>query len=167
MNKSHFQMMAGYGAWANRRLVTACRALSEDAYHADRGAFFSSIHGTLNHILVGDRVWLGRITGIDSGLRDLDARLFDTREGLAAARSSEDQRIEAVIDAMPDAAFDGSLTYTTLVKPTTISTPMRQVLTHLFNHATHHRGQVHGLLSQVPSDPPSLDLIVYLRKINS
>lgn len=165
MDKSHFQMMARYGAWANKRLISACRGLDADAYFIDRKAFFGSLHGTLNHILVGDRIWLGRISGIDSGLTDLGVPLFDTLDGLAAARESEDHRIQSIIDGMDETDFSGILTYTTIVKPQRIETPMSQVLTHLFNHATHHRGQVHTLLSQVPSDPPSLDLIYYLREV--
>ncbi len=164
MDISHFRMMAQYGAWANKRLIDACRSLNTDAYYADRNAFFGSIHGTLNHILVGDRIWLGRITGVDSGLSDLAAPLYDTLEGLAAARDSEDKRILSVLDDMDEEALSGSLTYTTLVSPQHMKTPMSQVLTHVFNHATHHRGQVHTLLSQIPSDPPSLDLIFYLRE---
>ncbi len=166
MDKPHFQMMAGYGAWANQRLIAASRTLAADAYFLDRGAFFGSIHGTLNHILVGDRIWFGRITGVDSGLTDLGAQLFDTLEGVAAARESEDRRISQVIDDMDAAALGGSLTYSPILNPTTLVTPMSQVLTHVFNHATHHRGHVHGLLSQAKIEPPALDLIYYLRDVD-
>jgi len=167
MDKSHFQMMAGYGAWANQHLIAASRAVSSNDYFLDRGSFFGSIHGTLNHIIVGDRIWLGRITGEDSGLTDLAAHLFDTLNGVAAARESEDVRIQGIIDDMDEADFSGSLTYRTIVNPATIKTPMSQVLTHMFNHATHHRGQVHTLLSQASITPPSLDLIVYLRELDT
>ena len=61
--KSHFEMFAGYNEWANRRLYAAAAGLSEAQYREDRGAFFRSMHGTLNHILVGDRVWMHRFTG--------------------------------------------------------------------------------------------------------
>lgn len=164
MNKSHFQMLARYGAWANQRLIEACKAISPDDYFAERGAFFGSLHGTLNHILVGDRIWFGRITGNDSGLSQLDAQLFDTLEGLIAARESEDQRIIQVIDDMSEETLRGKLTYQTIVNPDTVVTPMGEVLIHVFNHATHHRGQAHTLLSQVPINPPSLDIIYYLRE---
>ena len=154
-------MMARYGAWANQRLVTSCQNLSTENYHADRNAFFKSIHGTLTHILVADRVWFGRITGID----DLAAQLFDTFDGLTAARLSEDQRIIDIIDDMDKEDIVGDLSYTPITDPTPMNTPMPLILTHVFNHATHHRGQVHTLLSQIPSDPPPLDLIYYLSEV--
>lgn len=165
MDKSHFQMMAGYGTWANQHLIAASRAISSDDYFLDRGAFFGSVHGTLNHIIVGDRIWFGRITGEDSGLTELGAQLFDTLDGVAAARESEDARIQHIIDDMDESDFIRTLTYETIVSPATIKTPMCQVLTHVFNHATHHRGQVHTLLSQAGIAPPSLDMIVYLREL--
>ena len=167
MDKSHFKMMARYGSWANQRLLSACTNISADDYYADRNAFFGSIHGTLNHILVGDRIWFGRISGIDSGLTTLGAKLYDTLDGLVAARESEDQRIISIIDEMDANALSGELRYTTIGNSTPMETPMSAVLTHVFNHATHHRGQVHGLLSQVPFDPPSLDLILYLRECDT
>ena len=117
MDKSHFQMMAGYGTWANKRLIAAARSLSSEAYFLDRGAFFGSIHGTLNHILVADRVWLGRITAIDSGLTDLGAQLYDTLDGLAAARESEDARICQVIDDMDEGILGRNLVYTPITDP--------------------------------------------------
>ncbi len=72
----HFATMADYNRWANRRLYDACAALPADDYHRARPAFFGSIHATLNHILVGDRVWLGRITGTPSGITALDQLLY-------------------------------------------------------------------------------------------
>ena len=164
MNKSHFQMMARYGAWANKRLAGACQSLSTEAYHKERGAFFGSIHGTLNHILAGDRIWFGRITGIDSGITSLDAQLFDTFDDLSQARENEDLRIQTIIDEMTDQAYSGMLAYSLIVAPEPMNTPMSQVLTHVFNHATHHRGQVHTLLSQAAGDPPPLDLMYFLRE---
>ena len=164
MNKAHFQMMARYNTWANKRLTETCQALSSEAYHAERGAFFGSIHGTLNHILLGDRIWFGRITGIDSGITRLDTPLFDTFDELSRARESEDQRTQTIIDEMDDQAYSGVLTYSLIVAPERMETPMSQVLTHVFNHSTHHRGQVHTLLSQVPVDPPPLDLMYFLRE---
>jgi uncharacterized damage-inducible protein DinB len=161
----YFRTLARYNQWANRRLYAACAQLSEAEYMKPRPAFFGSLHGTLNHNLVGDRVWMGRITGHDSGIKALDQMLYGDFAGLRVAREAEDAQIINVIDAMDLPTLNTTLRYKPLTDPaSTVSTPMRFVLGHLFNHATHHRGQAHGLLSQTSVPPPSLDLVYYLRE---
>ena len=161
----YFRTLARYNQWANRRLYAACAELSEADYMKPRAAFFGSIHATLNHNLVGDRLWMGRITGHDSGIRALDQILYGDFAGLRVARVAEDAQIINVIDAMDLPTLNTALRYAPLTdKTTTVSTPMRFVLGHLFNHGTHHRGQAHGLLSQTSVAPPPLDLVVYLRE---
>lgn len=160
----HLRTLAHYNRWANQRLYAACRALDDDAYRADRGAFFGSIHRTLNHILVGDRAWLGRLEGIDRGIRSLDQIFYDDLPSLADARAQEDARIIAFVDRLDPEQFEAPLVYRTIAGETQ-ETPIGLVVTHMINHATHHRGQVHCMLSQVPMDPPPLDLIYFLREI--
>jgi uncharacterized damage-inducible protein DinB len=75
--KSRYQMFAGYNAWCNARLYAAAAKLSDVDYRADRGAFFKSLHGTLNHLLVGDRIWMQRFTGAGELPASLDAILFE------------------------------------------------------------------------------------------
>lgn len=159
----HLRLMTRYGAWANRRLFDACHALDPGAYYADRGAFFGSIHGTLNHILVADRLWLGRVTGVAPPIAALDQILYDDLDALWEARQVEDGRIAALADGLDEAAAARVLSYQTMAGDR-MRTPLSLVLTHMVNHATHHRGQAHGLLSQVPAEPPPLDLMVYLRE---
>jgi uncharacterized damage-inducible protein DinB len=77
MMKSHFALLAAYNAWCNERIYAAAAQLSDADYRADRGAFFKSVHGTLNHILVADRVWLKRFTGQGEAPTRLDAILYD------------------------------------------------------------------------------------------
>ena len=103
MNARHFRTFARYNAWANARLYAACGALSEAAYLAERPVFFGSIHRTLNHVLVGDRLWLGRITGVPAGIPTLDTELFPDRDALRAAREAEDARIIGLVDGYDDA----------------------------------------------------------------
>ncbi len=158
----HFRKLARYNAWANRRLYDVCATLSEAEYRADRHAFFGSIHGTLNHILVADRIWESRLTGEPHGIPTLDSILYDDFSGLREARTKEDARMIDLIDGMDQERLAEVLVYRNMAGEP-LETPISFVLTHLFNHATHHRGQVHGMLSQVPADPPPLDLIYFLR----
>ena len=166
MMADYFRTLAAYTAWANRRLYDACAALPEAEYRKDRKAFFGSLHGTLNHILVGDRIWLGRITGEPAAIKSLDQILYDDFAALRAARETEDARMATIIAPLSDADLGQVLSYKTLSAPQTdMATPLHLVLGHMFNHATHHRGQAHGLLSQAGVAPPSLDLIFYLRDV--
>jgi len=160
---AHFRAFAGYNAWANRRLYDATAKLPEAEYMKPRPAFFKSIHGTLNHILVADRIWLGRLEHRDPHIKSLDQILYGELAGLRVARQAEDARLIAFVDRLTEAELLGSATYkNTQGKPFT--TPLAQVLAHLFNHQTHHRGQATDLLAQTGVPPPELDLIYYLRE---
>jgi uncharacterized damage-inducible protein DinB len=163
MNAGYFQTLAAYNSWANFRLYDAVGRLAPGEFEKKRPAFFGSIKGGLNHILVGDRIWLGRMLGKDSGLRALDGILFDDFVSLRAARVAEDRRIEDFLATIDDTVLRGSLTHTTIVQPTTLVTPWPFVLGHFFNHQTHHRGQVHDMLSQTEVAPPPLDLLYFIR----
>lgn len=159
----HPRTLARYNRWANDRLYAACRSLGDDAYRADRGAFFGSIHRTLNHILVGDRAWLGRLEGVDRGIRSLDQILYDDLPALAEARSEEDARIIAFADGLEPERLEEPLVYRSIAGEAQ-ETPIGLAILHMINHATHHRGQIHCMLCQVPTDPPPLDLIYFLRE---
>lgn len=162
----HFRMFAGYNAWANRRLYDAAAALSDGDYRAVRGAFFGSLHRTLNHILVGDRIWMQRFTGDGPTYTDLEAVPCDDLPTLHAAREAEDARIAAWVEGLDAATLAGTFTYRTIVKPAGITQPLAPALAHFFNHQTHHRGQAHCLLTQTGGRDaaPSLDLIRFQRE---
>ena len=163
MTPEHFRTLARYNAWANRHLYDACAALSDAEFRKPRQAFFGSILGTLNHVLVADRVWLGRLEGVPSGIAALDQILYGDLADLAAARTAEDARITALVDGYGAGEIGRDLVYRTMAG-TEHRTPVVWVLSHLFNHQTHHRGQAHGLLSQTAVPPPPLDLIYFLRE---
>jgi uncharacterized damage-inducible protein DinB len=163
MNPEYFRTFAFYNRWANTRLYDACASLSDADRRQDRKAFFGSIHNTLNHLLVGDRIWMGRFTGTDSGIRKLNAVLFDEFAALRRAREVEDDRIQAYVEGCDDAKLAATLDFKS-VDGTPSSMPLAQVLGHFFNHQTHHRGQVHAMLSQAGAAAPSLDLLAYLRE---
>lgn len=159
-----FRMFAGYNAWANERLYDAASQLTDEDYRADHGAFFKSMHGTLNHLLVGDRVWMHRFTGAGEVPPALDAILEDDFESLRTARRAEDQRIIAYVAGLTDDDLAGDIRYRTISKPAEIVQKLRHALPHVFNHQTHHRGQAHCLLTKITGDAPSLDLILYQRE---
>lgn len=164
--KARYQMFAGYNAWCNERLFDAAALLSDADYRADRGAFFKSVHGTLNHILVADRIWMKRFTGAGEQPASLDAILYDDFAALRDARRSQDVLISRYIDRLDNEALNGSIHYRTIVKPQTIEQPLAPALDHFFNHQTHHRGQAHALLSSMIGNDktPSFDLIIYQRE---
>lgn len=164
MLQSHFRMMALYNAWANSRLYDAAGAIDAQDYHAPRGAFFGSLNGTLNHVLVGDRIWLRRFTGEGEMPASLDAILYDDFASLRAARDREDARILGFVEGLDEASLNGTISYRTMTNPTDVTEPLSPTLVHFFNHQTHHRGQAHCLLTQITGDAPSLDLIVFQRE---
>ena len=159
--RAHFQMFAGYSAWANHRLHAACALLDEADYKAERGAFFGSIHGALNHLIVTDRMWLARLRGETLPPHRLNAVIFDDLATLREARAHEDADLSAQVATLTDAQLAGDFRWTRSSDGELVIQPMWAMLAHIFNHQTHHRGQVHGLLSQAEIDPPSLDLPVF------
>ncbi|HEY8566993.1 MAG TPA: DinB family protein [Beijerinckiaceae bacterium] len=159
-----FPMLAGYNAWANARLYGAAAALSDEEYHADRGAFFGSVHRTLNHILVADRIWLRRFTGQGDAPTRLDAVLYDAFPALREARLAEDRRIAAYVAGLDEERLSGLVTYIPITKPVEVTQPLAPILLHLFNHQTHHRGQIHAILTGLGREAPSLDLPYFQRE---
>lgn len=163
---AHYGTFATYNAWANDRLYAACAQLPADEYLKPRPAFFKSLHGTLNHILVGDRIWMARFQGAASDIRALDQILYRDLDSLREARRDEDARIVSYVEDLAEADYARELDYRNLS-----GQPQRgrlgSLLAHFFNHQTHHRGQVHDQLSQTGVAPPELDLIYFLREKGS
>ncbi|MEE8433544.1 MAG: DinB family protein [bacterium] len=154
---SHFQRMAAYNTGANRILYEACAELSDSERKQPRPAFFGSIHGTLNHILLGDRIWMTRFRRREAPSTGLDEILYEDFAELREARRAEDAGIEAFMDGLDERGLAGAISYINNEgRPMEESLPV--LLAHFFNHQTHHRGQVHGLLSQTDLAPPVLDL---------
>jgi uncharacterized damage-inducible protein DinB len=132
------------------------------AFAAPRTGFFPSLLKTLNHILVGDQVWIGRLDGTGSNITSLDQVLHTDLATLKAARIAMDNRIVAFVDAVAPAQLEEDLVYRTMAGDP-MRTQVARVLAHFFNHQTHHRGQAHAMLSSTEVAPPSLDLILFLR----
>ncbi len=161
--KTYFQMFAAYNRWANGLIYEAAARLAGEDYRLDRGAYFKSVHGTLNHILVADRIWMKRFTGEGDAPKRLDAIICDELDKLTIEREKEDLRIIGWIGGSTEKAISGRFSYTTVTDMRTISQRMSPALAHFFNHQTHHRGQVHALLTGLANEAPSLDLIAFQR----
>ncbi len=162
------QMFAAYNAWANDRLFSAAGALTDDDYRRDADVFFRSMHGTLNHILVADRIWMQRFTGAGEAPVRLDAILFEGFSELQDARQAEDGRIADWVGSLDDEALAASFTYAPISEPLRRTTqPLAPALAHMFNHQTHHRGQAHAILTRLAGDAPSLDMIYFQRETAS
>ena len=154
---THFQMLARYNCIANERLFSKCGELEDSEYRKQRAGSFGSIHGLLNHILLGDRRWLGLFESGERVTPPLNQILYDDFGDLRAAREREDARLESFFGKL-DATFWGrSFAYTNNQGKDHVESA-HVACTHLFNHQTHHRGQVHVMLSQTRVTPPSLDL---------
>jgi uncharacterized damage-inducible protein DinB len=156
----HFRAMAVYNRWMNEKLYGYCAQLTDAQRKEDVGAFFKSIHGTLNHLLLGDRHWMGRFTGQPfAGAKTLDQELYSDFVTLRGERAKTDAQVEAWAQKLTDAILDSDLSYTSMQNPAPRRCPMRLAVAHFFNHQTHHRGQVTVLLTQRGIDPGVTDLM--------
>jgi uncharacterized damage-inducible protein DinB len=165
--KELFQQLARYNRWANGRLFQAAFDIPDQEYRRDIGAFFKSLHGTLNHLLVTDRIWLKRLTGQGEHPDKLHAIIHDDKRMLALDRAEQDERIIKTIDDIGREAFGANIKYANL-SGHTFEQRRSDVLMHVFNHQTHHRGQAHCILSICTGvEPPSLDLLAMQRSIAS
>ena len=154
---TNFQLLANFNSWANKKICSSCRELDDKEYKKDRKAFFSSIHGTLNHLLVIDRAYISRIEEIDHGLKSLDQILFESLLQLEEARIKEDKRLVDLINSLSEESIHKEITYKGLETGNTTYT-INLILITLFNHQTHHRGQIHNMLSQTGIKPPQIDI---------
>jgi uncharacterized damage-inducible protein DinB len=162
--KDRYTMFAGYNAWANRHLYDAAAQLNDADYRADRGAFFKSMHGTLNHLLTADWVWMRRFTGEGPSPTRLDTINHEGLADLRVAREAEDRRIATYIESLDEARLAGSIRYRRVSTPEEFVQPLMPALDHFFNHQTHHRGQAHSILCGFGRRDLVLDLLAYQRK---
>jgi uncharacterized damage-inducible protein DinB len=169
MTPENARVMARYNRWMNDKLYAVAGELTDEERKRDRGAFFKSIHRTLNHLLLADRVWLGRFTGVTlpdgdmgpGGIRTLDQELFADFAELRRERAKTDDELDAYVATLTTEALAGNLRF--LRRGVMNEFPLWHAVAHVFNHQTHHRGQVTTLLMQAGHDPGSTDLIAMLR----
>ncbi|MBX3270639.1 MAG: damage-inducible protein DinB [Sandaracinaceae bacterium] len=161
--------LARYNRWMNDKLYALAAALGDEERKRDAGAFFSSIHGTFNHLLVADRIWLARFEGVTApdgamgpqGIRSLDQELYADFDELRRERALTDDALSAWVSELTDARLAAPLVFTRRGQPQTA--PLWWSVAHLFNHQTHHRGQITTLLTQRGHDPGVTDLVAMLR----
>ncbi|AOW14808.1 damage-inducible protein DinB [Hydrogenophaga crassostreae] len=165
---AHFAQLARYNVWATARLLDAVAALSDEEYRRDVGLFFKSIHGTLNHLLVGEHaVWFRRFSLGESPQKSegvsLDMEMESDRAKLAKALLDGAAKWAPLIASWPAERFDSTLDYNTM-NGTPVSLPFAATLAHVFNHGTHHRGQLSAALTALGQSGPDLDLVVLLQQ---
>ncbi len=152
--------MARYNRWQNQSLYAAGDGLTDDARKLDRAAFFGSIHGTLSHLLWADTTWMSRFDGWEKpevGIPQSPEWVADWRE-LKARRYDADERIVAWVQSLSDDALHGDLSWYSGALKRDVVKPLALCVAHFFNHQTHHRGQVHALLTAAGARPEDTDL---------
>lgn len=159
MNPEHANMMARYNQWINDNLYAVCAELPDEQRKAGRSLFFGSIHGTLNHLLLADKLWLGRFIHEPIEVTGLDQELFEDFTALRDARADTDRLILEWTAGLTEAELASNLEYRSVSNPEPRSLPLWIAVAHFFNHQTHHRGQVTAALSQLGRDYGVTDLI--------
>lgn len=159
ISPEYARTFARYNRWMNRKLYEGAARLTDAQRKEDVGAFFKSIHGTLNHLLVGDSVWMGRFEGPVFIPRSLAQELHADFDALRRAREAMDARIIDWMGRVSPDALAGELHYVSITNPAPRKMPMALAVAHFFNHQTHHRGQLTTLLMQRGIDPGVTDLM--------
>ena len=150
---------ARYNRWQNQSIYAAAEKLPDGTRKRNMGAFFKSIHATLNHLLVGDHLWLDRLDGVPTTITSLDQELYNDFDDLVAQRKLADTRLDRVVAMLDAARLAGSLTFRRLSGDKgELTLPLAIVMMQLFNHQTHHRGQLTTLLMQCGIDVGVTDL---------
>lgn len=152
------QLMARYNRWMNERLYALLREFTDEERKRERGAFFGSMHGTLNHVLWGDRIWLGRFIDEPCTHPAFGADMYADFGELARQREVTDRRILDWAGNVTPAWLEAPLRYTSKVDGRTRELPRTVAVVQLFNHGTHHRGQLTTLIRQAGRDPGETDL---------
>ena len=153
-----FEMLSQYNSWMNKNIFSICDSLSDDTRNKDMGAFFGSIHRTLDHILYGDKAWLERLRDGTYTPRDINETLYLSWDDLKQERFIVDDEIDAWVRSLDENQLNQMHTYTSNVDGKQRSVPYWSLVHHIFHHQTHHRGQLTTLLSQLGIDFGSTDI---------
>ncbi|MDC0535208.1 DinB family protein [Francisellaceae bacterium] len=168
--KENFKLMASYNEWMNQNIYSAAASLSEKELHQNRGAFFGSIIGTLNHIMIGDIIWLKRFSDHPDNFKSLESIrkmekptnlngiLHESFNDLNIKRNELDNAITSFVEELTDDVISSPLSYQN-TKGVTFSKKLGFLLQHFFNHQSHHRGQISTLCYQAGIDIGVTDLL--------
>ena len=143
-----YRSLTLYNRWMNQKFLAECSKISDEIRKAPSGAPFGSIHGVWNHLLLTDKVWMSRMGGAPFAAQTLADELFEDWDELKIEREATDAAIEAHFAALALEKLEENLNWTGMSVPHSFSLPLRLVLTHFFNHQTHHRGQLSALMEQ-------------------
>lgn len=160
IDRDHCVMMARYNAWQNKQLSGFLEVLDPAELSKDCGSFFGSIQQTLNHLMWGDQIWMSRFDGGEGPKlsHPESLELFGDLKDWQAARIEMDIRIRAWADALKDVELQQDMTWVSGLNKQKMNRPLAMLVTHFFNHQTHHRGQIHAMLTAAGSDAPVSDL---------
>ena len=162
MEREWLIMMANYGAWQNRSLIEASDTLTAEDLKQDRGAFFGSILGTFSHLLWGDHMWMSRFDGgaAPNVLISDSATYIEDWDRFKQERSNTDARILNWAKSGDIGSSKSDLTWFSGAAGREVRKPYRLIYTHFFNHQTHHRGQIHKMLTEAGAKPRDTDLFL-------
>jgi uncharacterized damage-inducible protein DinB len=158
ISAAYCQLLAQYGRWMNERMIAALGPVPDDERKRDRGAFFGSLHRTLNHLVWADATWLARFTGTRYDARAYGTDLFEGFDDLVRERERLDARLVAWAESVSDDWLASTLEYRAASDGRLRRLPAWVGAVHLFQHATHHRGQLTTLMRQAGIDPGVTDL---------
>ncbi len=155
---AYCRTMARYNEWMNAKLYARAAALSEEDLRADLGAFFGSIFATFNHLLWADQVWMSRFTERPRPSAGIRERMYDDFDALQSAREATDREIRDWADGISTEWLAGTVSWRSGQDGGRRSHPAWLLVVHLFNHQTHHRGQITAMLTRLGHDPGDTDL---------
>lgn len=150
--------LATYNRWMNDRLYAVAATLSEAERQQDRGAFFGSLHGILNHLFITDEAWLQRFRGETVTMRSPREARFSDFAALHTARQALDAAIAAWAAALDEAQAEHEFRFYSYTYGRERVLPFWAAVAHFFNHQAHHRGQATTLLSQCGREVGVTDL---------
>lgn len=155
---NYYQLMAQYNLWMNQKIYAICSDIPDEQRKQDIGAFFKSVHGTLNHLLYGDKAWMGRFTNNPFSVNAIAQELYSNFDALKVERENTDREILEWSKHLDSKWLSQEFEYTSNVDNKRRILPSWVLVTHMFNHQTHHRGQVTALIKQLGYDPGVTDI---------
>jgi len=161
IDPDYVRTMADYNRWQNENIYQSANTLDDQARRENRGAFFGSIHATLNHVLWGDQIWMARFAGTpEPSAPSIGESVgqYDDWAQLSAARLDFDQTIIKWATDVAPSFLAGELSWYSGAVKREVRRPVAMLVVHMFNHQTHHRGQVHGMLTAAGATPGDTDI---------
>ena len=155
----YFQRLSQYNQWMNEKIYQVCAFIPDEVRREDKKAFFDSIHGTLNHILLADKLWLSRFKKYTFEFKSLREELVTEFDLLWEERQKTDQEIQTYIDSLTEEKLLESWSFNSHSQQRKCTFLLWHLLQHFFNHQTHHRGQLTTLISQCGYDFGVTDLL--------